>query len=310
MTITTRTETLHGRRVIFRQYEPAVPKAEPLVLLHGIAGSGDTWLPLLSALDERGFDRTVYVPDLAGHGGSEPPAGDYSIGGYACAVRDLLALLRPEHGHDRITIGGHSLGGGIAMQFAYQFPDLTGRLVLVDSGGLGTEVAPLIRAAALPGAVPFLAVALNKATLPVARAVLGLYPKWSTETRELGRHAASLADPDRRLAFVHTVRTSIGLRGQRTSALDRLYLAEAVPTLIVWGADDRVIPVEHGRRSAELMPGSRLEIVEGAGHFPHAVRPGVVADLLVGFLANTTPATIDQDDVIDLLRARSAQPNR
>ena len=308
MTITTRTETLHGRRVTFRHYQPAGPdrEAEPLVLLHGIAGSGDTWLPLLEALAARGFARDVYAPDLAGHGASEPPSGDFSIGGYACAVRDLLALLRPEHGHERITIGGHSLGGGIAMQFAYQFPDLTGRLVLVGSGGLGTEVAALIRAATLPGAVPFLAVAANKVTMPVARTVLGWFPKWSAETRELGRHAASLADPERRVAFVQTVRASIGLRGQRASALDRLYLAEAVPTLIVWGAGDRIIPVAHGRRSAELMPGSRLEIVEGAGHFPHATRPDVLADLLVEFLAGTSPATIDQDSVIELLRSRSA----
>ena len=304
--ITERVETLHGRRVTFRHYRPSGPsRAEPLVLLHGIAGSGGTWLPLLAALDERGFDRDVYVPDLAGHGGSEPPAGDYSIAGYACAVRDLLALLRPEHRHDRVTIGGHSLGGGVAMQFAYQFPELTGRLVLVDSGGMGTEVSPLIRAAALPGAVPFLTVAANKVTVSAARAVLGLVPGWSAGTRELGKHAASLADPDRRLAFVQTVRASIGLRGQRTSALDRLYLAQAVPTLIVWGADDRIIPVEHGKRSAELMPGSRLEVVEGAGHFPHATHPDVLAELLTGFLAATEPATVDQDDVIDLLRSRS-----
>jgi pimeloyl-ACP methyl ester carboxylesterase len=306
MTISTRTATLHGRRVTFRHYRPSAPRpdAEPLVLLHGIAGDGRTWEPALRELAGRGLDREVFVPDLAGHGDSEPPAGDYSIAGYACAVRDLMALLRPEHGHGRITVAGHSLGGGVAMQFAYQFPELCGRLVLVDSGGMGPEVAGLIRAAALPGAVPFLAVAANRLTVPVTSKVLGLFP-WSRETRELGRHAASLADARRRRAFVQTVRTSIGLRGQRTSAIDRLYLAEAVPTMIVWGARDRVIPVAHGRRSAELMPGSRLEVVDDAGHFPHATHPAVFADLLTDFLATTSPATIDQDSVIDLLRARS-----
>src|SRR5213076_426482 len=92
-------------------------------------------------------DHTVIAPDLIGHGDSATPRGDYSLGAHAAAIRDLLAVI----GIDRATIVGHSLGGGVAMQFFYQFPQRTERLVLISSGGLGHEVSPLLRSAALPG---------------------------------------------------------------------------------------------------------------------------------------------------------------
>ena len=93
-------------------------------------------------------DFTVIAPDLLGHGDSAKPRGDYSLGACASLMRDLMLAL----GHERATIAGHSLGGGIAMQMAYQFPERVERLILVSSGGLGRAVTPLLRAVALPAA--------------------------------------------------------------------------------------------------------------------------------------------------------------
>src|SRR5690348_17651255 len=132
--------TLHGHRVSYRRggWGPVI------LLIHGIAGSSDTWSPVLDLLAER---YTVVAPDLLGHGESAKPRGDYSLGAYAAGVRDLLIAL----GHRRATVVGHSLGGGIAMQFAYEYPPFAERLVLASSGGIGREVHLMLRAATLPG---------------------------------------------------------------------------------------------------------------------------------------------------------------
>src|SRR5438034_1130402 len=129
---------LHGQRVAF--LESGVRTRGPVVvLLHGLAGSSSTWRPILPLL---GRHAHVIAPDLLGHGRSaKPPGGDYSLGAYAAGVRDLLVIL----GLDHATVIGHSLGGGVAMQFAYQFPELTERLVLVASGGLGRDLTPVLR---------------------------------------------------------------------------------------------------------------------------------------------------------------------
>ncbi len=141
-----RTITLHGRPVTYAQ----AGSGPVLLLIHGMAGTFENWQAVIEPLAQR---HTVIAPDLPGHGASAPGAGDYSIGALAAALRDLLVAL----GHERTTLVGHSLGGGIAMQFAYQFPEITERLVLVSSGGLGPEVSPVLRAAALPGADLFIA---------------------------------------------------------------------------------------------------------------------------------------------------------
>src|SRR6476619_1889779 len=132
---------LHGHRVIYR----IAGSGPPVVLLHGMLTSSRHWSEVALRLAE---DHTVIAPDLIGHGDSATPRGDYSLGAHAASIRDLLAAI----GIDRATIVGHSLGGGVAMQFFYQFPQRTERLALVSSGGLGREVSPLLRSAALPGA--------------------------------------------------------------------------------------------------------------------------------------------------------------
>jgi pimeloyl-ACP methyl ester carboxylesterase len=288
--------TLHGRTVSY-----AEAGAGPvLLLIHGMGGSSENWRTVIEPLAR---DHTVIVPDLPGHGGSAP-GGDYSVGGLAAGLRDLLLVLD----HDRVTVVGHSLGGGIAMQFAYQFPEIVERLVLVSSGGLGPEVSLLLRAAALPGAGPFIA-----ATAPVVRALgrglrraEGRGRRPSTDVTEVMHGYGLLTDPERRAGFLATVRSVIGIGGQRVSAVDRLYLAEAVPVLIVWGARDRLVPAGHAEEAHRSIPGSRLEVFEEAGHLPQLEEPMRFVAVLEQFLEETEAATFDRDDW--RLRFRSGGP--
>jgi pimeloyl-ACP methyl ester carboxylesterase len=293
---------LTARRRKRRRWAPAAaPENDPVVLIHGIAGSCESWRPVMTELARRRFPREVIAPDLMGHGDSAKPDVDYSLGMFAGWVRDLLATL----GHQRATVVGHSLGGAVAMQVSYQFPELCGRLALVSSTGLGRDIWPLTRAANLPGAEVGLSLLANPATLAVGATLAGLRG-WSAEDRELAQCFASLADPAKRAAYLSAARSSTTLSGQRTPGVNRLHLAEFAPSLIVWGAKDRVIPVKHARRAASLMPHSRLEIIAGRGHFPHVAEPARFGDILTGFLDVTTPARWNSADLAPYLRARSA----
>ncbi|CAA9537589.1 MAG: Hydrolase, alpha/beta fold family [uncultured Solirubrobacteraceae bacterium] len=294
--------TLHGHRVTYR--EAGAGSGGPVVvLLHGIAGSGQTWDPVLPLLGER---FTVIAPDMLGHGGSAKPRGDYSLGAYASAVRDLMAAL----GHDSATVVGHSLGGGIAMQFAYQFPERLDRLVLVSSGGLGREVAVMLRAAALPGADWVLPLMVNRRFDGFGRKLatglnrVGFLA--AADLDELARGFASLKDTSARQAFLHTVRSVIDVGGQRVDASDRLYLAEEVPTMLVWGEKDRVIPVRHGLLAQQKMPGSRMEVLPDAGHFPHIADPERFARIMFEFVEQTDAAQVDAGLLRERLLNRTA----
>jgi pimeloyl-ACP methyl ester carboxylesterase len=221
-------------------------------------------------------------------------------------------------GHESATFVGHSLGGGVVMQLAYQFPERCERLVLVDSGGLGREVSLLLRAATLPLSEVVLPLLASARLLDSGRAVgrmlgrLGLQA--GTDIGELARGHASLADPEARAAFVHTLRTIVEPGGQRVNASDRLYLAENIPFMLVWGDRDPIIPVEHGIAAHELVPSSRLEIFEGAGHFPHLDDPQRFLDVLLDFIESTEPADTDAEAWKDMLRSgrapRRTKPRR
>ncbi len=284
---------LHGHRVCLRHGG----EGPPVVLIHGITGSSEQWLPVMDPLAE---SFTVLAPDLLGHGESAKPRGDYSLGAYASGIRDLLVGLEVP----AATIVGHSLGGGIAMQFAYQFPERCERLVLVSSGGLGAEVNPLLRAASLPGSelvLPLLTASrLLAAGTAIGSALGRLGLKTGPDLAELARGYASLSDPETRAAFIHTLRAVIDLGGQRVSATDRLYLTARMPSLIVWGSRDQIIPVEHAHAAHEAMPGSRLEVFDGTGHFPQLEHPWRFARLLRDFILDTEPAEVSADDLREL----------
>jgi pimeloyl-ACP methyl ester carboxylesterase len=281
----TKTVTLHGRPVTYTE----AGSGPVLLLIHGMAGTFENWQAVIEPLARH---HTVVAPDLPGHGGSAPGAGDYSIGALAAGLRDLLIALD----HNRTTLVGHSLGGGIAMQFSYQFPEMTERLVLVSSGGLGPEVSPVLRAAALPGADVFIAATAGPvrragATIGRGLATVGLRP--NADVAEVVRGYASLVNPDRRAAFLATLRSVIDRGGQRVLAGDRLYLAEGMPVLIIWGARDPIIPVDHGEHAHQAIPGSRLEIFDGVGHLPQLEAPGRFVAALEQFLEQTEPTQFD-----------------
>jgi pimeloyl-ACP methyl ester carboxylesterase len=290
---------IHGHRVAFR-----LAGSGPLiVLIHGITGNSAQWQPVMEVLKDR---HTVFAPDLLGHGESAKPRGDYSLGAYASGIRDLLIGLAAEPA----TVVGHSLGGGIAMQLAYQFPERCGRLVLISSGGIGREVHPLLRAASLPGSeivLPLLTHArLIEAGATLARALGSIGLQAGPDIAEGARGYASLNDREARAAFLHTIRAVIDPLGQRISAVDRLYLAEAMPSMIVWGENDPIIPIEHGEIAHAAMPGSRFEVIPGAGHFPQITDPIRIAHLLAEFVDETDAAELEAEDLRELVLARMA----
>ena len=289
---------LHGHRVTYR----IAGSGPPVVLIHGMLNSSRHWEEVALRLAD---DYTVVAPDLIGHGESAAPRGDYSLGAHAAGVRDVLAAL----GIESATVVGHSLGGGVAMQFFYQFPQRTGRLILVSSGGLGAEVSPLLRSAALPGASALLSLATHRRVvsgLDRAGALLrrggvrkGVY------LEEAARALSPLDQRGAREAFLQTLRSVIDVRGQRVSARDRLYLLADMPTMIVWGERDRTIPLSHGRQAHEAAPGSRFEILPRAAHFPHLEDPEGLAAVLRDFLETTEPTRIDDADWTRILVARA-----
>ena len=287
---------LHGHRVAYR----SAGSGPAIVLVHGITSTSATWERVIPYLATR---FTVIAPDLLGHGQSAKPRGDYSLGAYASGVRDLMVSL----GHERATFVGHSLGGGVVMQLAYQFPERCERLVLVDSGGLGREVNLLLRAATLPFSEVVLPVLASTRLLGAGRGVGRLFGRLGlragTDMAELAKGHASLADAEARAAFVHTLRTIVDPGGQRVNASDRLYLAQNVPFLLVWGERDPIIPVRHGRAAHELVPTSRLEVFEDAGHFPHVDDPQRFLDVLLDFIDSTEPAKVDPEEWRDMVKS-------
>jgi pimeloyl-ACP methyl ester carboxylesterase len=287
--------SLHGHRVGFR----IAGEGPLIVLLHGITSTSDVWLEAMGRLAER---YTVVAPDLLGHGRSAKPRGDYSLGAYASGGRDLLGVL----GFERGTVVGHSLGGGIALQFAYQFPEYCERLVLVSSGGLGKEVHLLLRAAALPGAELVLPLIIRDWAIGAGSAVAGVLDRFGfsagPDLAEAARGYASLADRGAREAFLHTLRAVVDLEGQRVSAADRLYLAERLPTLLIWGTDDPIIPIEHGRAARERIPESRLVEIPGSGHWPQLDDPDRFVAELTEFVETTEPYEFDLDQMREMLR--------
>ncbi len=280
---------LHGHRAVYR----AAGSGPTVVLIHGMVNSSRHWERVALKLAET---HHVVAPDLIGHGDAATPRGDYSLGAHAASIRDLLAAI----GVDRATIVGHSLGGGVAMQFFYQFPQRTERLVLISSGGLGQEVSPLLRGAALPGA----GVALKLAT---RRSIVTGIQAAGSRLRAAGRSEDAafqavaralrpLESQGSRRAFMETLRAVIDVEGQRVSARDRLYLLGDMQTLIVWGERDRTIPIEHGIRAAADIPHCRFETLPKAAHFPNLEDPDGLSEILADFLASTSPVLIEDSD--------------
>ena len=294
---------LHGRRVIYR----IAGSGPPVVLIHGMLNSSSHWRSV--ALNLAG-EHTVIAPDLIGHGDSAAPRGDYSLGAHAASIRDLLAAV----GIDRATLVGHSLGGGVAMQFFYQFPQRVERLALVSSGGLGHDVSPMLRTAALPGMSTLLSMTIHARLLGALQDTGGRLRRrgydWGVHLQATTRALRPLQNAGAREAFLQTLRAVIDVHGQRVSATDRLYLLESIPTMIVWGERDHTIPVSHGRRAHAGIPGSRFRTLAKAAHFPHLDDPDGLSEVLRSFIKETSPAAIDDGDWGAILARRSPRSRR
>ena len=289
-----RTVTIHGHRRAF-----VVTGTGPAVLLlHGIGSDGGTWDRVIPELAR---DFTVIAPDLLGHGRSDKPRGDYSLGGYASGMRDLLTVL----GIERVSVVGHSFGGGVAMQFAYQFPERCERIVLIGSGGVARDVHPLLRLLSRPGGGLATAVATSAPVRPWVSRVGKIIAKAPldavVDVPELLTVMESLSHPHGRRAFLRLLRTVIDIQGQSVTMLDRCYLTRAMPTLLLWGEKDSVIPVAHAHQAHAVMPGSRLVVVPDAGHFPHREEPGTVIDELREFLRSTPASAYDRTEWREML---------
>jgi pimeloyl-ACP methyl ester carboxylesterase len=293
--------TIHGHDRAFVK----LGSGPALLLLHGLGCDHTTWAPVISSLARR---YTVIAPDLLGHGSSAKPRADYSVGGYANGMRDLLTVL----GIDRVTVVGHSFGGGVAMQFAYQFPERTERLILVAPGGLGPEVTPAIRAITLPGFHQ----AMGLVTLPGVRqltktALRALAASGVSQARDLDEVAEivdSFKDPRARAAIRHVVSAVVDWRGQVVTMADRAYLTQAMPMCVLWGTEDAVIPVSHARIAAELAPSATVEVIANAGHFPHKDHPQRFVKVVNDFIRSTEPATYDRAHWRALLEAGRSLP--
>jgi pimeloyl-ACP methyl ester carboxylesterase len=276
-----RTLTLHGDRVAYRD-EGA---GEALLLIHGMGGSSSSWGAIVPKLATK---YRVIAPDLLGHGQSDKPRGDYSLGAFAVWLRDLLNVLDIP----QVTVVGHSLGGGVALQFAHQHREYCGRLVLISSGGLGTDVGLPLRMLSLPGSELVLSLLASR---PVVHAgnTLRAWVRHSSRQGKVTRFSeprnanSTLTNRHSRQAFLRTLRSVVDHRGQAVCALNRLHMVADLPTLIINGDDDRVIPFTHAHAAHHALPGSHLHILPGVGHDPQAQRPDTVTDLIDNFIAGT-----------------------
>ncbi len=287
--------TIHGHKRAFVK----VGEGPALLLLHGLGCDHKTWLPVIAALSRR---YTVIAPDLLGHGQSDKPRADYSVGGYANGMRDLLTVL----GIDKVTVVGHSFGGGVAMQFAYQFPERTERLVLVAPGGIGREVTPAIRAITLPGFQLAMGVVtmpgLLQATKLGMRALSATGLPHARDLDEVADIVQHLSDRRARAAITHVVRAVVDWRGQVVTMADRAYLTHAMPMCVIWGSDDGVIPTRHADLAKQIAPDATVELIPNAGHFPHKDHPQRFVKILNDFVRSTEPASYHRGHWRNLLK--------
>ena len=298
--------TLHGKRRAFIK----TGSGPVLLLLHGLACDRTTWDRVIPLLAKK---YTVIAPDLLGHGLSDKPRADYTLGGYANGMRDLMTVL----GIDKVTVVGHSFGGGVAMQFAYQFPERTQRVMLVSTGGMGPEVTPLIKLIQAPGwegvmrllTLPGLR-HLETSGLRLLATYGGPLRKYTRDLDEAAAIVDSWRDQGTRFAIRHLVRAVIDWRGQIVTMSDRAYLTDSMPLAVVWGRDDQVIPVRHSSNAAALAPDSTVTVLPDSGHFPHRDHPEEFTRLLDEFVSTTAPSVYNRARFRRLLRngSRVAPP--
>ncbi|MEI6360746.1 MAG: alpha/beta fold hydrolase [Actinomycetes bacterium] len=267
---------LHSHEVAYVDHAGA---GIPLLLVHGVGSSLETWGDVPDRLAATGF--RVIAVDLIGHGESGLGNGDFSLGANASVIRDLLDHL----GVGRVHLVGHSLGGGVSMQFLYQFPDRVETLTLVSSGGLGPDVAATLRAATLPGSRMVIRLASRPGFVSTASWLGRALNAFGKDVDALSPRAMSrlsaLSDDGRSAAFLATLRSVVGPAGQTVYAMNKLQSVDPERVLVIWGAEDPTLPVQHAWDTHEQLPGSRIVIVPGAHHHPHTDNPDLFVRALV-----------------------------
>ena len=291
------TRLVHGYRRAFR----IAGEGPPLLLIHGIGDSSRTWeqvIPLLAR------EHLVIAPDLLGHGASDKPRADYSVAAYANGMRDLLAVL----GVDTVTIVGPLVRRrcGDAVRLPVPGADRSARAGVDgrrrprrDAGVARREHAVVGQLGLSALRLPFARLALNTAVSMLRRLDAGL----GLDAVDLRRIIDALPDHTARSAFIRTLRSVVDWRGQSVTMLDRSYLAHTMPTMLMWGGRDSVLPVAHAHRAHAAMPGSRLEMFPDEGHFPFRTDPARFVGLVEDFIATTEPADWSDDEWRELLRS-------
>jgi pimeloyl-ACP methyl ester carboxylesterase len=249
-------------------------RGQPTVLLHGLGDSHRTWKYVAPALAQ---DRRVIMPDLAGHGRSSRPEASYDLAWHSRLISRWASAI----GADEIDVVAHSFGGGVAQMMLLEQRPRIRRLVLVAPGGLGSEVMLPLRLASVPWIVervgqPFMSLG-TILTLGGSRNAFG-----KRDIAELARMNATLGTAR---AFARTVRGVIDLRGQHRSFYQRGHEIPALPPIrVLWGANDSIIPADHGDRFARVVEGVSVRRFEGCGHYIHRERPARFAEEVREFL--------------------------
>lgn len=260
----------------------AAGEGPPLLLLHGVGDNALDWRWVMPALARK---HRVYAPDLPGSGGSAKPNTGYSPASFARFVGAFLEVL----GVERAAVVGNSLGGLVALRLALSEPRRVTALGLVASAGLGREATYALRSLALPG-YGKLAVTWGK-TRPGAlqrafgRATLLFGRPWRAPRSWIKEHYRLARLPGFLEAQLAAVRAQVGYRGQREVLLDKLARVE-VPTIVVWGTRDRVLPYSQGQEAAARLPRGFLELVPDCGHAPQVEHPERFASSLGDFLGD------------------------
>lgn len=283
-----RSTTLAGHRISYLEAGPA--EGSPMILVHGLLSDATTWTRALPGLAAQGL--RVIAPDLPGHGESDKPANaQYSLQGFAATVTALMDEL----GFDRVTMGGHSLGGGTAIAMSYLHPERVRDLVLVASGGFGTDLHAVLRGATLPGVRPLLRFAFRPRISRVLASdqlhrTFRLRPEAVENLARMGR---GISTEDGREAFFATLRENIDRGGQRGSMLEMGFVNPELPTLLVWSERDPIIPQTHAEVARRFLLRSTLVTVPGVSHEPHRRHPDRFVSAVGEFLSEGSAGRSD-----------------
>ena len=254
-------------------------KGTPVILIHGLGASADIWMYNVEALARQ---HRVYVPDLIGFGRSDKPGPSFSPFDYTSFLDDFMNLLKIE----RVSLMGQSLGGGIALHYALQFPQKMNKLVLVGSAGLGKEVIWTLRLMSLP--------LLGELFSYPSRKGVEIFFKLAVRNRALVTkefvelYYDIFSRPGFQKFFLMILRQIVDIRGAREEILDPIMNnlnKIAQPVLIIWGEKDGVLPIKHGYLGKEKLPNAKLKIMEGCGHIPFFEKSDEFNELVLKFLS-------------------------